>query len=129
MYAPLMDIIKAIGLPAAMKLVENFGGTRIYLPQPEKVDADNEIAKIIGVEAARALALEIARRRGMFKPEIKVTISVRPAADVASMSAAAFNEYTVVVRPQVFVDWTLLYDAARGSGNVVIPKEFAPPSN
>jgi len=63
MYAPLMDIIKAIGLPAAMKLVENFGGTRIYLPQPEKVDADNEIAKIIGVEAARALARQWSQER------------------------------------------------------------------
>jgi len=82
-----------------------------------------------GVALGAGLALEIARRRGMFKPVIKVTVSVRPAADVASLSAAQLDEYTVIVRPQVFVDWPLLYDAARGSGNVVIPKEFAPPSN
>lgn len=56
MYAPLYDIIKAIGLPAAMKLVENFGGIRLYLPLPEKIDEHNQIAKVIGVDAARKLA-------------------------------------------------------------------------
>ncbi len=56
MYAPLLDIIKAIGLPAAMKLVENFGGRRLYLPLPENIDDENPIAKAIGVQYARMLA-------------------------------------------------------------------------
>lgn len=56
MYAPLLDIIRAIGLGAAMKLVERFGGVRIYLPLPENIGPDNEVAKAIGVEAARKLA-------------------------------------------------------------------------
>ncbi len=86
-----------------------------------------------GAAIGAGLALAIARWRGMFnpviKPEVKVTISVRPAVGVASMSSAQPDEYTVVVRPQVFVDWPLLYDAARGSGAVVVPKEFAPPQH
>jgi len=56
MYAPLHKIIEAIGEPATMKLVEKFGGTRIYLPLPKSIDKENEIAKAIGVEAARTLA-------------------------------------------------------------------------
>ena len=56
MYAPLLDIIAAIGLPAAMKLVENFGGRRLYLPLPENIDETNGIAQAIGVEAARKLS-------------------------------------------------------------------------
>src|SRR5260221_13237019 len=56
MYAPLYEIIQAIGLPAAMKLVDTFGGVRIYLPMPENVTPDNEIAKAIGVDATRKLA-------------------------------------------------------------------------
>jgi Mor family transcriptional regulator len=56
MYAPLLDIIKTIGLPAAMKLVENFGGTRIYIPLPQNITADHGIAKVIGLEATLALA-------------------------------------------------------------------------
>jgi Mor family transcriptional regulator len=62
-YAPLLDIITAIGMPAAMKLVESFGGTRIYLPLPENVTPDNEIAKVIGVEATRTLARLWAQER------------------------------------------------------------------
>ena len=56
MYAPLLNIIEAIGLPAAMKLVDNFGGRRLYLPLPENIDETNGIAKVIGVEAARRLS-------------------------------------------------------------------------
>jgi Mor family transcriptional regulator len=56
MYAPLFDIIEAIGLGGAMKLVEHFGGTRIYLPLPENVTSDHEIARVIGVDETRALA-------------------------------------------------------------------------
>jgi Mor family transcriptional regulator len=56
MYAPLIDIIKAVGLPAAMKLVEHFGGTRIYIPLAENVETDNDVAKVIGLEATKKLA-------------------------------------------------------------------------
>lgn len=56
MYVPLIKIVEAIGLPAAMKVVDHFGGTRIYLPLPENVDADNEIAKAIGLEYALKFA-------------------------------------------------------------------------
>ncbi len=56
MYAPLNKIVEAIGQQAAMKLVENFGGTLIYLPLPKNIHADNEIAKAIGVEAVSQLA-------------------------------------------------------------------------
>jgi len=87
------------------------------------------LGALAGAAIGAGLALEIARRRGMFKPTIKVTVSVRPAADVTSLSAAQLDEYTFIVRPQVFVDWPLLYDACRGSGNVVVPKEFAPPQH
>jgi len=56
MYAPLLKIIEAIGLPAAMKLVENFGGMRLHWPLPENIDERNDIARAIGVDAARKLA-------------------------------------------------------------------------
>lgn len=63
MYAPLFDIIQAIGLGSAMKLVEHFGGTRIYLPLPENVGPDNDVAKVIGVDATRKLAAMWAQER------------------------------------------------------------------
>lgn len=57
MNAPLDQLISAIGLPAALKLIERFGGTRIALPLPENVTASNPVAQVIGVERARKLAV------------------------------------------------------------------------
>ena len=56
MYAPIIKIVEAIGLPAAMKFCEHFGGTRIYLPLRENLGWENEIAQAIGLEAAHKLA-------------------------------------------------------------------------
>jgi hypothetical protein len=70
---------------------------------------------LLGSGMGASLTLAIAHWRGMFKPVVKVTISVRPGPEALSMSSVQPNEYIVVVR-----------DAAEGSGNVVIPKEFAP---
>lgn len=52
----LDELVGAIGQVDALKFIETFGGTRIYLPLPENVDAGNQIAKAIGIEPARALA-------------------------------------------------------------------------
>lgn len=86
-----------------------------------------------GLAIGAALALAIAQRRGMFNPVIapvvKVTVSVRPGTETPPMPAAQQDEYTVIVRPQVFVDWTLLYNAAAGADMRVIPKEFVPPQH
>ena len=56
MYVSTIKIVEAIGLPAAMKFCQSFGGTRIYVPLPENLDAGNEIAKAIGLQAALTLA-------------------------------------------------------------------------
>lgn len=84
---------------------------------------------IPGIAIGAGLALVIARQRGMFNPVVKVTVQIRPHSDTASMSAERRDEYTVIVRPMVYVDWKVLYDAAAGSGAAVIPKEFAPPQH
>ena len=55
-YAPLAKIIDAIGLPDAMKLVEHFGGTVIYLPLPENIGSESDIARAVGIESAIKLA-------------------------------------------------------------------------
>ncbi len=56
MNTPLDQLIRAIGLPAALKLIERFGGTRIALPLPENVKASNPVAQVIGVEPTRKLS-------------------------------------------------------------------------
>lgn len=56
MNAAIHELIRAIGLPLTLKLVERFGGIRIYLPLPEYLDDTNPIVKTIGYEATRTLA-------------------------------------------------------------------------
>lgn len=52
----LAEVVRAIGLPATLKLIERFGGVRIYVPQPEHIDEDHPIARAIGLADARTLA-------------------------------------------------------------------------
>jgi Mor family transcriptional regulator len=57
-HASINEIVRVIGLAAAVKLVESFGGTRIYLPHPSRVKPDTPVAQALGIEAACRLASE-----------------------------------------------------------------------
>lgn len=52
----LQDFERLIGLPATLDLVRVYGGLRIYIPTPERVHPDHQLAKIIGVDRLMALA-------------------------------------------------------------------------
>jgi Mor family transcriptional regulator len=54
--ARLADVAEAIGLVATLKLVTRFGGIRVYVPRPEYITEDHELARAIGLDAARKLA-------------------------------------------------------------------------
>ncbi len=54
--ASLAEIIDAIGIAAALKLVERYGGTRVYVPSEETITVTHPLACAIGLEAARKLA-------------------------------------------------------------------------
>lgn len=52
----LRDFERLIGLAATLDLVRVYGGLRIYIPTPARVQPDHPFAKIIGVERLMALA-------------------------------------------------------------------------
>jgi Mor family transcriptional regulator len=52
----LQDFERLIGLPATLDLVRVYGGLRIYIPTPERVHSDHQLAKIIGVDRLMTLA-------------------------------------------------------------------------
>ena len=66
MTEPVIDIadlppmlqhwVELSGLDAVMRLVQRFGGTRVYIPMPEHITPDHWLAQELGVEAARAVA-------------------------------------------------------------------------
>lgn len=50
----LHDVIDAIGIDAALRLVEHLGGTRLYVP--ERMTPDHPIVALLGHKHAYALA-------------------------------------------------------------------------
>lgn len=52
----LQDFERLIGLPATLDLVRVYGGLRIYIPTPERVLPEHQLAKIIGEDRLKALA-------------------------------------------------------------------------
>ena len=53
--ASARDLASLIGLPATLRLVEGWGGTmRLYVPKA--MAQDHELARALGLEAARALS-------------------------------------------------------------------------
>ena len=50
----LSRLAEVIGLAAALKLCEAFGGTEIYVPM--RVGPDHPVARCVGAEAARGIA-------------------------------------------------------------------------
>ena len=57
-YLPpsLADLVKLIGFPATLKLVEHFGGLPLYVPREEHLRAEHGIVAAIGADPARKLA-------------------------------------------------------------------------
>ena len=52
----LAELVDEIGFPATLKLVEKWGGIRLYVPLEDNLSAEHPIAKEIGFEVARKLA-------------------------------------------------------------------------
>lgn len=52
----LADLVRLIGFPATLKLVERFGGGRLYVPLEEHLTEQHAIVLAIGKEAARKLS-------------------------------------------------------------------------
>lgn len=51
----LQHITELIGLDRCLRLVEAWGGTKVYIPMDEHLDDDHWLVRCIGAEAAAAL--------------------------------------------------------------------------
>ncbi len=50
----LRDIVKLIGLPATMKIVQHYGGVRLWVPKT--MTEEHELARLLGFAPAEKLA-------------------------------------------------------------------------
>jgi len=64
----LLEIVEIIGDAAALKLVEQFGGTTPRLPALRNISADQQLAQCIGLEALTKLAQETGGGRWLYIP-------------------------------------------------------------
>ncbi len=52
----LREAADLIGVPAAMRLAEAYGGRRLYVPLPENCRAQHPLAQLLGLDALLRLA-------------------------------------------------------------------------
>lgn len=57
-YIPNDRLVEVLGLPLALRLLNAFGGCRVYLPHPSRMQQHSQVAVVLGLEAARTLAGE-----------------------------------------------------------------------
>ena len=84
--ASARDLAGLIGLPATLRLVEKWGGTmRLYVPR--NIGPDHELARVLGLEAARALS---SRYDGDYLPSVpRCADALRAARDRALLRRRA----------------------------------------
>lgn len=64
-YLPgcMAEIVEAIGMASALRLVEALGGVDIWVPEQDHLHHQHALVEIIGMEDARRLSLRYARER------------------------------------------------------------------
>lgn len=99
--ASLQDMAEVIGDDDTMKLVENYGGTRIFVPH--RMGAQHKLATLLGLEQARKLsnvfggeALTIAQCSKLFK--YKRNEEIRKKYDEGVSITVMVREYGITER-------------------------------
>lgn len=64
-YLPprVLEIAEIIGLDGALILVSNWGGLRLYVPEPDHVHEDHPLAQRLGVQRAKNFCANYAREK------------------------------------------------------------------
>lgn len=101
------DVLESIGLEATLKLIERFGGSRVYVPRPDFITEDHDVARAIGVPLARKLAA-LCRNERMGLPRAAKAISRARdrvlRSDLASMSVSqCARKYKMTERNVYFI--------------------------
>lgn len=122
------DVVGAIGLAATLKLIDRFGGSRVYVPCPEFITEDHDIAQAIGVPLARKLAALCRNERMELPRAAKAIRSARDRAlrrDRAGMSASQCARKYQMTERQVYS----IVGRARCKTQSKVGERAAPDSN
>ena len=65
-HASRYRLSELVGSAVALQLIDRFGGSSIYLPNPGNVNPNSELALVLGVENVRKLSVEW--------PQLQVTL-------------------------------------------------------
>jgi hypothetical protein len=61
--ALLQEISELTGLKAALALADEWGGRRLYIPSIERLHETHELVRVVGMAAARKIALQYGREQ------------------------------------------------------------------
>ncbi len=112
----LQDFVEVIGLPATLKLVEHFGGVRIYVPSdPERLSADHALVRALGPGAAERLTqyspnAEIAVPRCLAAIRRVRDAEIRRAHHEEGVTAARLARAHALTERQVYAILSLPFD-------------------
>lgn len=67
--ASLDEVEAAIGTPATLDLVKAFGGTTVRLPAKRNINAENNIAQVIGIELLTTLVEVLGAAHYVYLPK------------------------------------------------------------
>jgi hypothetical protein len=66
--ASLLEVVEVIGEPAALKLVQQYGGTTPRLPALRNITPEHPLAQCIGIDVLNKLVATLGGARWMYVP-------------------------------------------------------------
>jgi Mor family transcriptional regulator len=106
----LRRLAELVGMPAALALVEGWGGIDVYVPKPENLDATHPLARAMGLAAARKLAAEYPGE-ALEIPLARGIAHAARLADVARRTAAGESEAQIARSYRVTKRWVRMLRA------------------
>ena len=94
----LQDICALIGLHPTMKLVEAYGGVRIYVPK--RVEPDHELARLIGLSNAEALSGAYGGEVHFDIPKAELALKAVRNAKIRSLRAEGVSVRNLSLNPE-----------------------------
>jgi len=73
----LAELVELVGLQAALRIVERWGGIRFYVPEAQHLRPTHPLVKAVGAQAARAIAEHFGREEILVPRAVRLLRAAR----------------------------------------------------
>ena len=114
----LRELLPIIGATAIVQLIQQWGGTSVYVPTPQRLTRQHPLSTCIGYEPAQQLA-EYVRGDDLAIPIGKTLASVLQRLDIAALTEQGHSAASIARRYGVTDRWVLYQRSkARDDGDL-----------